>query len=622
MFKNNRPLVFFIVTIASIFIIDVCVLFITQSINGKLSDFQKEFSDSAATAIIISPVLYLFFLRPLIKEIDERKKAELKLLSNEKSLNEAQRIAKIGNWDWDIATDTITWSREYYIIFGLDPAKRPPKYEDHLKIYTPESAARLDAAVKKNTKTGESYELDLEIADPKGAARWITARSETVRDAKGKVIALRGTAQDITDRKLAEMEREQFLKFFQLSTDIMVIADPLGCFKKVNPATLSILGYSESELISKPFADFVHPDDQQLTRDEMARQMKTGSSLDFENRYLCKDGTILWLSWRARYDKNEGITYATARDITKEREVAELNEKLATVVRYTDDAIISGDFNGIVTSWNRGAENVTGYEEKEVIGENVINLLVPSGKKEERSNIIDIISKVSEGKRIENYEMQIMKKNGILVDVNLTISPIGDKKGKITGISVIARDITKAKEIERAKNDFLVLASHQLRTPLSGVRWLIETLSRGIFGKLNEKQKEYIDEIHKTNNRMIDLVSSMMDVLKMESGQTFKNKERIDISKLSDDIILMASAAAKSKNIVLKNKLKEHDGINVFSDANAVKNIIESFVSNAIDYSPAGKEIEFGAKDEKNETVFFVKDHGIGIPEEEKEAYF
>ena len=109
--------------------------------------------------------------------------------------------------------------------------------------------------------------------------------------------------RDIKKRKQAEVEREQFYKFFQISSDIMVIADPNGAFKKVNPATFDVLGYSETELISKPFVEFVHPDDKQSTLDEMARQIKIGSSLNFENRYVCKDGTLRWLSWRARYDK-------------------------------------------------------------------------------------------------------------------------------------------------------------------------------------------------------------------------------------------------------------------------------------------------------------------------------
>ena len=142
----------------------------------------------------------------VIKDITERKLTEETLRRNEVALKEAQRLGGLGSWDWDALTDTILWSDEYYRIYGFDPNKLPPGYVEHLKVYTPESAARLDEAVKKNMKTGEPYEIDLELADLKNPTRWITARSETKRDGEGKIIGLRGTAQNITDRKRAEEE--------------------------------------------------------------------------------------------------------------------------------------------------------------------------------------------------------------------------------------------------------------------------------------------------------------------------------------------------------------------------------------------------------------------------------
>ncbi len=138
------------------------------------------------------------------RDVTALKEAEQELQESEKELREAQRVAKVGNWDWDASTDAITWSEEYYRIYGLDPKKKPPGYEEHLKVYTPESAARLDEAVKRNMETGEPYEIDLEIAKPGGPCRWITARSETKRDKAGRIIGLRGTAQDITERKSNE----------------------------------------------------------------------------------------------------------------------------------------------------------------------------------------------------------------------------------------------------------------------------------------------------------------------------------------------------------------------------------------------------------------------------------
>ncbi|MCZ7383067.1 MAG: PAS domain S-box protein [Candidatus Methanoperedens sp.] len=158
----------------------------------------------------------------IARDITERKKMEELSKTREIQLKEAQRLAKIGSWDWDATTDTITWSEEYYHIYGFDPAQRPPGYEDHLKAYTPESAARLDAAVKRNMQTGESYELDLELARTEGPVRWITARSETKRDAQGNIIGLRGTAQDVTERKQSEEEITRNLAINQALSSLYI----------------------------------------------------------------------------------------------------------------------------------------------------------------------------------------------------------------------------------------------------------------------------------------------------------------------------------------------------------------------------------------------------------------
>lgn len=141
---------------------------------------------------------------------------------------------------------------------------------------------------------------------------------------------------EMTRRQLVEEEREQYFKFFQTSADLMVIADPNGAFKKTNPACTEILGYSAEELVSKPFIAFIHPDDQQATVDEMAAQLRRGYSLNFENRYLCQDGTVKWLSWRAIYNRDEGVTYATARDISKRKQAEMELRKNQTLLVETE----------------------------------------------------------------------------------------------------------------------------------------------------------------------------------------------------------------------------------------------------------------------------------------------
>lgn len=153
--------------------------------------------------------------------------------------------------------------------------------------------------------------------------------------------------RDISKRKELEREKEQYLKFFMLSADPMCIADPFGCFRHVNHAFEQLTGYSEDELIAKPFLDFVVPEDRQRTADEMKLQVSTRPSLHFENRYRCKDGNVVLLSWTAFFDGSDAVTYATARDITEMRKLEDharqLSDILLCVRRINEHLLVAKD---------------------------------------------------------------------------------------------------------------------------------------------------------------------------------------------------------------------------------------------------------------------------------------
>jgi PAS domain S-box-containing protein len=146
-------------------------------------------------------------IRGIVTDITARKHTEEALHLRDAELAEAQHLAKLGTWRWDVATDTVTWSEELYRISGRNPNSPAPSYQDHPKLYTAESWERLQRAVDEALQTGAPYELDLEMVLPDGTKRWLFARGETQRDTEGRIVQLRGTVQDIAERKAAEEER-------------------------------------------------------------------------------------------------------------------------------------------------------------------------------------------------------------------------------------------------------------------------------------------------------------------------------------------------------------------------------------------------------------------------------
>ncbi len=172
--------------------------------------------------------------------------------------------------------------------------------------------------------------------------------------------------------------------------------------------------------------------------------------------------------------------------------------------------------------------------------------------------------------------------------------------------------------LDKSKDQFLLLAQHQLRTPLSGIKWLINMLQGKDAAKFSAKQKEHISDIYQMNERMIRLVSDMLSVLRFEAGSVKINKEVVSIPDFYKEFTTLMMSPAKSKGVILRNLFENKGELKIETDSQMLKTILECFVSNAINYSESGQEVLLDAREEGDNVIFSVKDSGIGIPEEEQ----
>ncbi|PIR13996.1 hypothetical protein COV49_00380 [Candidatus Falkowbacteria bacterium CG11_big_fil_rev_8_21_14_0_20_39_10] len=310
-------------------------------------------------------------------------------------------------------------------------------------------------------------------------------------------------------------------------------------------------------------------------------------------------------------------------DLQTEKEIIAQTQAIdEAILASIADGCIAVNKNGKITLINQMAQKMLGFSSQESIGREWPEIL---RREDEKGNLIapekGAIHAALSIATTTITSSYYLRKDGTKFPVSRTVSPIL-LQGKIIGAVNIFRDITKEKEIEKMRMDFLSLASHQLRTPLSGTKWLIETIQKGITGKLNPKQKEYLDNIYQVNERMIKLVSDMLNVLMLESGIAEIKKQEIPISKLSEELFLIMEPASRNKGVILHNALKNNKSLFLETDPQILRSALECFVSNAINYSQSGQEVVLDAEEKPDAIIFSIKDSGIGIPKGEQKKLF
>lgn len=236
------------------------------------------------------------------------------------------------------------------------------------------------------------------------------------------------------------------IEYFELARDLLCTASIEGYFTRVNPAWGRTLGHSDKDLLSRPYVELIHADDRGRTLLELRRLGSAGNeTVNFENRFLAADGTYRCLEWTASMTSEGEAIFAAVRDVTEQRRAEDDSRLLAAIVRSTDDAVISTALNRVVTSWNRSAERIFGYSAEEMIGSGVEALLPPHREDEDLRILAQVVTARGSVSRIETERRA---KNGSLVPISLTASPIRDEHGKLAGVSWIVRDVTDRKRLE------------------------------------------------------------------------------------------------------------------------------------------------------------------------------
>ncbi|NOR29367.1 MAG: PAS domain S-box protein [Lutibacter sp.] len=436
--------------------------------------------------------IILNLVAPRIAHQIEQDQNSKKLEKNIKSLNEAQQIAKVGNWEIDVYHKKISWSDEIYNIFEISRNNIPPSLEYILKHIHPEDKERQRVEFEKSKKEKNGHSLNYRIVLENGTIKWLHSKGQYIYndDNDGNFIKSYGTLQDITETKLAEQElintKEKFKDIVENTSEWIWEIDIDGVHTYSNPIVENIIGYSPNEIVGNSSFDFIHPVDIKNIKQKLPNLIATNKGWEnWQIKWLHKNGTYRYLESNAvpildSKGKLQGYR-GVDRDITQRINAEKENKKLLTAVEQSANSIYITDINGIIEYTNPKFTEVTGYTPEEAIGKNPKFLKSGNHPKEYYTYLW---STITAGKTWKG-EFENKTKNGKLFWEQTTITPIKNEKGEIINYLAIKENITALKENQKLllkQNEELNTVSLELSKKN---RLLLESKNR--FGNLFEK---------------------------------------------------------------------------------------------------------------------------------------
>ncbi|OKH43483.1 hypothetical protein NIES2101_30325 [Calothrix sp. HK-06] len=545
---------------------------------------------------------------------------------------------------------------------------------------------------------------------------------------------------NITERKKIEQERERFLA---VGSDLQVVVGIDGYFKWASPTFERMLGWTVEEMTSRPWTDFLHPDDIARSEAEVERVVLGNKSFAFENRYRHKDGSQHWLLWNAQSYPGEQVVYAVAANIT-ERKIAEIaliesekqnrnilesikdgffalnsnweftyvNQAAEHLLDYnagallgqnvwecfpelTDSefeqlyhrvmrnrvaesltgfypnhncwyevssypaingitiffrditvskqaeealrqsesrfrlmvesakeyAIFTLDLNGIISSWNSGAERVLGYTETEAIGCSSRLIFTPEDNEINRAER-EMELALTQG-RAENERWHI-RKNGSRFWASGLMMPLLSEAGNVQGFVNILQDKTEQRqaheqiqqqaqqlhEANRIKDQFLAVLSHELRSPLNPILGWSKLLQTGNLDKT--KTAQGLNAIERNAKLQSELIEDLLDVSRILQGKLSLTVRPVDLAPTIEAAMETVQLAAQAKSIQIDAKFEPNIG-QVSGDANRLQQIVWNLLSNAVKFTDAGGKVNIALKRFNNTVQIIVSDNGKGI---------
>jgi PAS domain S-box-containing protein len=442
--------------------------------------------------------------------------------------------------------------------------------------------------------------------------------------------------------------------------DGVIATDAEGHITFLNPVAEALTGWPHEEAIGKPLKNVFRITDGttgEAAEDPVTRVLGDGTVVGLANHttLTARDGTsrpiddtaapimddgglirgvvLVFHDVSERYAAEESM-----RESTRARQTADVALRqaevtrlvLAAIVESSDDAIVGKTLEGVITSWNQAAERIFGYTAAEIVGK-PISTLMPPDHLEDMNRILE---RIRRGERVGHFETQRVTKDGRIIDVSLSVSPIRDAEGTIIGAAKVARDITERKRAEaererllaatevakaeaeaanRIKDDFLATLSHELRTPLNAiVGWAKILRSSKVDG---EDLEEGLSAIDRNSQAQAQIIEDLLDISRIVSGKLRLDVQRLSLTDILEAAVAAVLPAANAKGIQIHKVFDSLVGP-VSGDAARLQQVVWNLLSNAVKFTPKGGTVQVLLERVNSHVEVSVIDTGIGIKPE------
>jgi PAS domain S-box-containing protein len=301
-------------------------------------------------------------------------------------------------------------------------------------------------------------------------------------------------------------------------------------------------------------------------------------------------------------------------DITERKQAEEARARLAAIVESSDDAIVSKDLSGIIQTWNKGAERIFGYTPEDAVGQ-PITMIIPPDRLDEEP---EILRRIRCGERVDHFETVRRHKDGTLLDISLTISPVVDSRGAIVGASKVARDITERRALERQKDQFLGIAAHELRTPVTGIKGYTQLLARRLHRAGDTASAEMLGKLDRQIDRLTGLIDDLLDVARIESGVLPFRPAPFELNAFVRETVEEMQQTTERHTIAWELA----ESVTLVADRDRIGQVLTNLLGNAIKYSPQADRVVVRTTRDGENVIVSVQDFGIGIPREKQAHLF